>query len=161
MNVSPEKNIEGANTEIAVMAIAPITNKLDKDQKNGDATKIKASGELEIVRADVPVIDSKTENHIVNSDGKRQLPTGEIMKISANKDRRKLHKSILAEQAQQRGLEQILCPWLIFFPSDYIISIYEIIRQLIESIFFFICGYFVYDDIKDNKYQAFNVSFLL
>lgn len=28
------------------------------------------------------------------------------MKISANKDRRKLHKSILAEQAQQRGLEQ-------------------------------------------------------
>ena len=99
MNVSPEKNIEGANTEIAVMAIAPITNKLDKNQKNGDATKIKASGELEIVRADVPVIDSKTENHIVNSDGKRQLPTGEIMKISANKDRRKL-------QAQQRGLEQ-------------------------------------------------------
>ena len=56
MNVSPEKNIEGANTEIAVMAIAPITNKLDKDQKNGDATKIKASGELEIVRADVPVL---------------------------------------------------------------------------------------------------------
>ena len=40
MNVSPEKNIEGANTEIAVMAIAPITNKLDKDQKNGDATKL-------------------------------------------------------------------------------------------------------------------------
>ena len=40
------------------------------------------------------------------SEGKRQLPTGEIMKISANKDRRKLHKSILAEQAQQRGLEQ-------------------------------------------------------
>ena len=37
MNVSPEKNIEGANTEIAVMAIAPITNKLDKNQKNGDA----------------------------------------------------------------------------------------------------------------------------
>ncbi len=69
-----------------------------------------------------------------------------------------LHSVFLFEQ---RGLEQILCPWLIFFPSDYIISIYEIIRQLIESIFFFICGYFVYDDIKDNKYQAFNVSFLL
>ncbi len=106
MNVSPEKNIEGANTEIAVMAIAPITNKLDKNQKNGDATKIKSSGELEIVRADVPVIDSKTENHIVNSEGKRQLPTGEIMKISASKERRKLHKSILAEQAKQNGLEQ-------------------------------------------------------
>lgn len=72
--------------------------------------------------------------------------------------RSNLHSVFLFEQ---RGLEQLLCPWLIFFPSDYILSVYEIIRQLIESIFFFVCGYFVYDDIKDNKYQAFNVSFLL
>ena len=107
MNVSPEKNIEGANTEIAVMAIAPITNKLDKNQKNGDATKIKSSGELEIVRADVPVIDSKTENHIVNSEGKRQLPTGEIMKIDMNKDRRKLQKAIIVEQEEQNKEDEM------------------------------------------------------
>ena len=50
MNVSPETNIEGANTEITAMAISQITNKLDKNQKSGDATKVKVSGELEIVK---------------------------------------------------------------------------------------------------------------
>ena len=69
-----------------------------------------------------------------------------------------LHSVFLFDQ---RGLEQLLCPWLIFFPSDYIISVCEIIRQLVDTVYFFICGYCVYDDIKDNKYQAFNVSFLL
>ena len=62
---------------------------------------------------------------------------------------------------EQRGLEQLLCPWLIVFPSDYLISVCEIIRQLIDTVFFFICGYCIYNDIKDNKYQTFNISFLL
>ena len=69
-----------------------------------------------------------------------------------------LHSVFLFEQ---RGLEQLLCPWLIFFPSDYLISVCEIIRQLIDTVFFFICSYCVYNDIKDNKYQTFNISFLL
>ena len=69
-----------------------------------------------------------------------------------------LHSVFLFEQ---RGLEQLLCPWLIFFQSDYLISVCEIIRQLIDTVFFFICGYCIYNDIKDNKYQTFNISFLL
>ena len=47
-----------------------------------------------------------------------------------------LHSVFLFEQ---RGLEQLLCPWLIVFPSDYLISVCEIIRQLIDTVFFFIC----------------------
>ena len=49
MNVSPEKNIEGANTEIAVMAIAPITNKLDKDQKMVMQQKLKQVENLKLL----------------------------------------------------------------------------------------------------------------
>ena len=58
-------------------------------------------------------------------------------------------------------MEQFLNQWLIFFPSDYLISVYENVRQIIDSVYFFVCGIFVYNDIKDNRYQNFNVSFLL
>ena len=81
MNISPKRDIEGAKTDITVMAIAPLTNTLDKEQKNGDGTKVIASGEFSIVRSEVPVIDTKTENNIVTSDGRRQLADGTIMKI--------------------------------------------------------------------------------
>ena len=33
MNISPKRDIEGAKTDITVMAIAPLTNTLDKEQK--------------------------------------------------------------------------------------------------------------------------------
>ena len=106
MNVSPKKNIEGAKTDIAVMAIAPITNKLEKDQKNGDATKVRASGELVIVREEVPVIDTKTENHIVSSDGRRQFADGTIMKVEESKKRREMQKAIIVEQQEQNKQEE-------------------------------------------------------
>lgn len=108
MNVSPETNIEGTNTEITAMAISPITNKLDKNQKSGDATKVKTSGELEIVREDVPVIDSKSVYYEFNLEGKRKLSTGEVMMktTGVTKERRKLQKAIMKEQEKQRGLVQ-------------------------------------------------------
>lgn len=61
----------------------------------------------------------------------------------------------------QRGIEQILCPWLIFFPCDFVLSVFEIARQLIDSIFFCVFGIKVYEDIKANKYQSFNFTFLM
>ena len=102
MSVSPKNNIEGAKTDITVMAIAPITNKLEKNQKDGDATKVKSSGELQIVNEQTPVIDTKFESHVVNSEGKRQLPDGEIMKINVAKDRRNLQKAIITEQEKDK-----------------------------------------------------------
>ncbi len=109
MSVSPKNNIEGAKTDITVMAIAPITNKLEKNQKDGDATKVKSSGELQIVNEQTtPVIDTKSESHVVNSEGKRQLPDGEIMKINVTnvtKDRRNLQKAIITEQEKDRQNE--------------------------------------------------------
>jgi hypothetical protein len=81
---------------LTAMAISPITNKLDKNQKSGDATKVKVSGELEIVREDVPVIDSKSVYYEFNLEGKRKLSTGEVMMktTGVTKERRKLQKAI-------------------------------------------------------------------
>ena len=69
-----------------------------------------------------------------------------------------LHSIYLFEQ---RGIEQLLCPWLIFFPCDFVLSGFEIARQLIDSIFFCVFGLQVYGDIKVNKYQSFNFTFLM
>ena len=106
MNISPKRDIEGAKTDITVMAIAPLTNTLDKEQKNGDGTKVIASGEFSIVRSEVPVIDTKTENNIVTSDGRRQLADGTIMKINISDKRRDLQKAIMAEQKEQSVQEE-------------------------------------------------------
>ena len=88
------------------MAIAPLTNTLDKEQKNGDGTKVIASREFSIVRSEVPVIDTKTENNIVTSDGRRQLADGTIMKINISDKRRDLQKAIMVEQKEQSVQEE-------------------------------------------------------
>ena len=106
MNISPKRDIEGAKTDITVMAIAPLTNTLDKEQKNGDGTKVIASGEFSIVRSEAPVIDTKTENNIVTSDGRRQLADGTIMKINISDKRRDLQKAIMVEQKEQSVQEE-------------------------------------------------------
>ena len=106
MNISPKRDIEGAKTDITVMAIAPLTNTLDKEQKNGDGTKVIASGEFAIVRSEVPVIDTKTENNMVTSDGRRQLADGTIMKINISDKRRDLQKAIMVEQKEQSVQEE-------------------------------------------------------
>lgn len=101
MNISPKKDMEGAKTVISVMAISALTNTLSKGQENGDATKVEASGKLEIVNEQTPVIDTNFESHMVDSNGRRHLPDGEIMKIDMKKDRRELQKAIIAEQEEQ------------------------------------------------------------
>lgn len=107
MNISPKKDMEGAKTVISVMAISALTNTLSKGQENGDATKVEASGKLEIVNEQTPVIDTKFEKHMVDSSGRRQLPDGEIMKIDMNKDRRKLQKAIIVEQEEQNKEDEM------------------------------------------------------
>jgi len=58
MNINPKRDMEGARTVISVMAISALNNTLNKNQENGDATKVTSSGELEIVNDQTPVIDT-------------------------------------------------------------------------------------------------------
>ena len=69
-----------------------------------------------------------------------------------------LHSIFLWEQ---KGIEQLLSPWIIFFPTDFLIDWFEIIRQLFDSIFFFSATLKLYSDIENNKYQAFTLYFMI
>jgi len=62
---------------------------------------------------------------------------------------------------RQQGIEILLNPTLIFFPTDYILSYFEIIRNIIESVYFFILTVVLYDRIKDNIYQQFTLNFMI
>lgn len=61
---------------------------------------------------------------------------------------------------QERGIEQLINPWLIFFPTVYTKSIFEIIRNFIEPGFFFAIGFIKYNDIKNNAYEEYLVILL-
>ena len=62
---------------------------------------------------------------------------------------------------KQQGIEILLNPTLIFFPTDYILSFFEIIRNIIESCYFFILTVVLYNRIKDNNYQQFTLNFMI
>lgn len=56
---------------------------------------------------------------------------------------------------EQRGLEQLINPWLIFFPSDYILSIFQITRNYVDPLFFLIVGFIKYEELKTNLDQIY------
>lgn len=59
------------------------------------------------------------------------------------------------------GVGKLLNPWLIFFPSEYIISFIECFRQFIDSIYFFILFKVHYERKDENKYQKHNLNYLI
>ena len=62
---------------------------------------------------------------------------------------------------KQQGIEILINPTLIFFPTDYILSYFEIIRNIVESVYFFILTIVLFFKIKDNIYQQFTLNFMI
>lgn len=61
---------------------------------------------------------------------------------------------------EEKGIEQLLSPWLIFFPTVYIKSICEIIRNFIDPLFFLIVGFLKLHEVRDNPYQTYLIIIL-
>lgn len=61
---------------------------------------------------------------------------------------------------EETGVKQILAPWLIFFPTEYISSFFEIFRNFVDPFFFFIIGYIKLDKISTNIYQSYQIIVL-
>jgi hypothetical protein len=61
---------------------------------------------------------------------------------------------------EERGIEQFISPYLIFFPTDYTTSAVELIRHTIEPIFFIIFGFVKNEQIKGNYIKEFLVILL-
>ena len=51
---------------------------------------------------------------------------------------------------EERGIEQLLSPVMIFFPTTYSMSNIELVRHLIEPAFFFGIGMMKNSQISDN-----------
>jgi hypothetical protein len=58
---------------------------------------------------------------------------------------------------EERGFEQLLAPWLVFFPTVYCKSIFEIVRNFIDPLYFFGIGIIKYNELKINQFQAYLV----
>jgi hypothetical protein len=61
---------------------------------------------------------------------------------------------------EEKGVKQILAPWLIFFPTKYISSFFEIFRNFVDPIFFFILGLIKLGKISTNIYQSYPILVL-
>lgn len=59
---------------------------------------------------------------------------------------------------QERGFAQSLNSWLVFYPTEFIKSWIEIIRNFIVSIYYIIYASYIYSYNKDNLYLTFIVS---
>lgn len=66
-------NAEGVHTVITVMNMKALDNTLVKGQKNGDATKVIASGEIEEMKISMPKIETSVGTHKVEKGDKASL----------------------------------------------------------------------------------------
>lgn len=99
MNTSPRRNIETSTTIIACMTMKALENELDKGQKNGDATKVITSGEIERIDEFTPRIEAGVGTHTVSLDDNcRKLENGQIMNIKIKKEQREMQLARIREQ---------------------------------------------------------------
>jgi hypothetical protein len=61
---------------------------------------------------------------------------------------------------EEQGIEKLLSPKLLFFPTTYTMSVVELIRNFLEPIYFFAVGIIKYQQIKNNYTSGFFVILL-
>lgn len=86
MNVNP---VEGNKIIINCSNIQAKDNKLEKGQKNGDATKVISYASVEIIDMQLPTIDSKVSTHDVKINRE-------------NSKRREMQMAIMREQREKK-----------------------------------------------------------
>ena len=100
MNISPKRDVDGAQILIRCMQMVELDNKLEKNQQPGDATKAPKYGQTEMMDSEMPKLDIKIGEHEVTSDGHRIMKDGEIQTIKIDKNKRNLQVAIINEQSK-------------------------------------------------------------
>lgn len=99
MNTSPKRNVEGVTTIITCMTMKALENELEKGQKNGDATKVITSGEIERIDELTPRIEAGVGTHTVSLDDNcRKLENGQKMSVKIKKEQREMQLARIREQ---------------------------------------------------------------
>lgn len=102
MNTNLSRDVEGSQIVIACMAMKALKNQLVKGQKNGDATKVVTSGEIEEINELTPRMETSVGTHTVNLEKNcRKLSTGEIIGAQVNRKNREMQLARIKEQVEK------------------------------------------------------------
>jgi len=59
------------------------------------------------------------------------------------------------------GIEKLLSPWLIFYPTAFVLSTQEIIRNLLDSVYFVVIGGIQYLDVAYKPYNSSETNIIM
>ena len=71
-NLNPQDNELHIRMQIVCSILQEYSNKLEKGQKPGDATRVENSGELESLEPGMPIIDTKANSHQATIDDRKK-----------------------------------------------------------------------------------------
>ena len=58
------------------------------------------------------------------------------------------------------GAEKLLSPWLVFYPTAHVLSVLEICKNTLFSLFFLITSIMKYEELVSNKYNSAEITIL-
>ncbi len=85
MNTNLSRDVEGRKLVVACMSMKALENQLNKGQKDGDATKVITSGEIEEINELTPRMEASVGTHVVEK---------------GNQKRREMQLAIIREQKE-------------------------------------------------------------
>ncbi len=84
-NLNPQDNELPIRVQIVCSILQEYSNKLEKGQKPGDATRVENSGELESLEPGMPIIDTKANLHQLAIDANKKEASRTIVDSNGNK----------------------------------------------------------------------------
>ena len=84
-NLNPQDNELPIRIQIVCSILQEYSNKLEKGQKPGDATRVENSGELESLEPGMPIIDTKANSHQLEIDANKKEASRTIVSNNGNK----------------------------------------------------------------------------
>lgn len=84
-NLNPQDNELPIRIQIVCSILQEYSNKLEKNQKPGDATRVENSGKLESLEPGMPIIDTKANSHQLAIDANKKEASRTIVSNNGNK----------------------------------------------------------------------------
>ncbi len=91
-NLNPQDNELPIRMQIVCSILQEYSNKLEKGQKPGDATRIENSGKLESLEQGMPIIDTKSNSHQSAIDENKKEAYRVIVDNNGNKVKKNMIK---------------------------------------------------------------------
>ena len=84
-NLNPQDNELPIRIQIVCSILQEYSNKLEKNQKPGDANRVENSGKLESLEPGMPIIDTKANSHQLAIDANKKEASRTIVSNNGNK----------------------------------------------------------------------------